>query len=106
MKIAYATLNVKVESATPDEIQQWTEILESAAMWGNAESVRCSYSDLDSIFSVAVDCDEDSLGILSAGMTLGYVNRAMEEKQSVKQIFAETWLSLHDSDGNLIESTL
>ena len=53
---------------------------------------------------VSVPYEDNGLGLLEAGMTLGFCQRIKEENGG--DIFEHSWQSLHTEDGTTIESTM
>jgi hypothetical protein len=52
---------------------------------------------------VSVPYEDNGLGLLEAGMTLGFCQLIKEENGS--DIFEYSWQSLHKEDGDTIESS-
>jgi len=53
---------------------------------------------------VSVPYEDNGLGLLEAGMTLGFCQRIKEENGG--DIFEYRWQSLHTEDGTVIDSTM
>jgi hypothetical protein len=102
----YARLNLKVkkEAATPANIEKWQKILFDAAIWGEADDAEIFFSDSELVMGVSVPYEDNRLGLLEAGMTLGFCQRMKEENSG--DLFEYSWQSLHTEDGTTIESTI
>jgi hypothetical protein len=106
MTMNYARLNLKVrkEAATSINIERWQKILYDAAVWGETDDAEVFFSDSELVMGVSVPYEDNGLGLLEAGMTLGFCQRIKEENGG--DIFEHSWQSLHTEDGTTIESTM
>lgn len=105
MTIRFICLHREVEEPNAEDLAFWKNTLQGVAIWGGAEEADCHYSEEGRVFSVRVKCEDSEMLLIEAGMALGAVASEISKHEERNHIFGAQWLSLHDEDGSLIEST-
>ncbi|WP_108646665.1 hypothetical protein [Polynucleobacter rarus] len=106
METKYARLNLKLKNdkVTNEDLEKWQKTLYESALEGLADDVEVFYLETEKVIGVSVPYYDEGLSLLEAGMALGYCQRTIED--NYVNIFNQSWNSLHESDGTVIESTL
>lgn len=101
----YARKNFRLPSnVTSDIISQWQELLHDAAIDGGAfEDIDVFYVEKERVIGVSVPIENDPMLVLEAGAILGYVTAEVNRSDLDSP---ERWMSVHDENGDVIESTL
>ena len=101
----YARKNFRLpERVTSDIISQWQELLHDAAIEGGGfDDIDVFYSEKERVIGVSVPIENDPMLLLEAGAILGYVTAEIDRSGLHSP---ERWMSIHDENGDVIESTL
>jgi hypothetical protein len=107
MATHFARLNIQIPEQDVNDIEarvnEWEEILDSAAVCGYAEEHEFFYIRQHRIIGISVPFDSESAqSLLEAGSVLGYVHRSYEESEKIPA--GSTWLSIHDPADETLSS--
>ena len=99
----YARQNFRLPTnVTSDILSQWQELLNGAALDGGAfEDIDVFFSEKENIIGVSVPIETDPMLLLEAGSILGYVTAEVDRSGLLSP---ERWMSVHDENGDVIES--
>jgi len=98
----YATINfVLPQNVSDSEIKGWQELLHDSAIWAGAEDLEVFFIESEKIIGISIPIEQDPMLVLEAGSILGQVQRSVEISEFK---FSETWMSIIDEQGNIVES--
>lgn len=105
MDTLYARMNFLLDEvgSTKELIQEWQEVLHDAAIWNDAEDADVFYLEKERVIGVSIPLENDLMLTLEVGVILGAVKVEIEKS---KLKFLQNWISIHDANDNVIESTV
>ena len=103
MSQLYARKNFRLpETVTSDILSQWQELLHDAAIDGDAEDdIDVFYSVTEKIIGVSLPIKNDPMLLLEVGSVFGYITAQVNRSELNSP---ERWISVHDENGDAIES--
>ena len=98
----YARFNIHIKHPiTDEEVKELQSDLYNAALWGNAEDPEVFFEENPKIIGVSIHVDNDPMLLLECGSSFGFCHVAYEK---FKKVYGPTWISIHDENGNVLES--
>ncbi len=99
----FARFNIHItKPTTAEDISKLQAALYDAALWAAADDPEVFFLEDKNVLGVSVEVEEDRLSMLEAGSILGQCQLTYERSDLA---IGPTWLSLHDSDGEVIETS-
>ena len=96
----FAQINFEIKDAHLYE--EWESLIADAMFEdGNIEEFKISFDEKENIISVSFPISDQRFNLLEVGTAIGYINASVD---SSEMEFIERWMSINDSDGNVIES--
>lgn len=103
MSQVFARMNFRLPSdVSIEQITEWQSLLHDAGLeCGASNDVDVFFSENENVIGISVPLENDPMLLLEAGSVLGY---ATAEADRSKLRSSQRWISIHDENGNVIES--
>lgn len=102
----FVCINYEMTGGSSDDLALWKGILEDAAEWGGADESEVTINFAKSIISVCIECEDDPMLLIEAGIALGFCERIKEETKHITGQLSKSWLSYLDENRSSLDSTL
>ena len=103
MSQVFARMNFRLPTdVSIEQVAEWQSILHDAGIEGGAwDDIDVFYSEKENVIGISVPLENDPMLLLEAGSILGYVTAEVDRS---KLQSPQRWISIHNENGNVIES--